>query len=59
MKKLHIYVDTSVIGGCYDDEFKPWSKALIEDFRRQRYVAVLSDVTAAGVKGARLEFLLD
>jgi len=52
MKKLHIYVDTSVIGGCYDDEFKPWSKALIEDFRRQRYVAVLSDVTAAEIAPA-------
>lgn len=52
MKKFHIYVDTSVIGGCFDDEFKPWSDALIEDFRRQRYVAVLSDVTAAEIAPA-------
>ena len=52
MKKLHIYVDTSVIGGCFDDEFKPWSDALIEDFRRQRYVAVLSDVTAVEIAPA-------
>lgn len=52
MKKLYIYVDTSVIGGCFDDEFKPWSDALIEDFRRQRYVAVLSDVTAAEIAPA-------
>ena len=39
MKKLRIYVDTSVIGGCYDPEFKVWSDALIEDFRGRRYRA--------------------
>ncbi|MDO8811915.1 MAG: hypothetical protein Q7J38_07815 [Gallionella sp.] len=49
MKKPYIYVDTSVIGGCFDVEFKEWSNALVEDFRRQRYVAVLSDVTAAEI----------
>ena len=52
MKKPRIYVDTSVIGGCFDAEFKQWSDALIEDFRRQRYVAVLSDVTAAEIAPA-------
>ncbi|MDS4020157.1 MAG: PIN domain-containing protein [Candidatus Competibacter sp.] len=49
MKKLRIYVDTSVIGGCFDSEFAEWSSALIEDFRKGRYRAVLSDVTAAEV----------
>jgi len=24
MKKLKIYLDTSVIGGSFDDEFKEW-----------------------------------
>jgi hypothetical protein len=52
MKKPLIYVDTSVIGGCFDVEFKQWSDALMEDFRRQRYVAVLSDVTAAEIDRA-------
>ena len=52
MKKLRIYVDTSVIGGCYDPEFKVWSEALIEDFRHRRYVPVLSDVTSAEVAPA-------
>lgn len=52
MKKPYIYVDTSVIGGCFDAEFKEWSDALVEDFRRQRYVAVLSDVTAAEIAPA-------
>lgn len=52
MKKLRIYVDTSVIGGCFDPEFKVWSDALIEDFRGWRYIPVLSDVTAAEISPA-------
>ncbi len=52
MKKLRIYVDTSVIGGCFDPEFKLWSEALVEDFREGRYTAVMSDVTATEVAPA-------
>jgi len=52
MKKLRIYIDTSVIGGCFDPEFKVWSDALVEDFRQRRYVPVLSNVTAAEVAPA-------
>ena len=32
-RKLRIYIDSSVIGGCYDDEFKEWSNQLIDEFR--------------------------
>ena len=46
MKKLRVYLDTSVIGGCFDPEFKEWSVALMEDFRQGRYIAVVSDVIA-------------
>jgi predicted nucleic acid-binding protein len=52
MKKFRIYVDTSVLGGCFDDEFAQWSNQLIEDFRRGRLVALLSAVTAAEVEQA-------
>ncbi len=52
MKKLRIYIDTSVIGGCFDPEFKIWSESLIEDFRQRRYVPVLSAVTAAEIDPA-------
>ncbi len=52
MKKPRIYVDTSVIGGCFDPEFEPWSVGLIEDFRRRIFKLVLSDVTAAEVASA-------
>ncbi|MBM4027885.1 MAG: type II toxin-antitoxin system VapC family toxin [Planctomycetes bacterium] len=52
MKKPRIYVDTSVIGGCFDPEFQLWSNGLVEDFRRGRFGLVLSDVTAAEVEPA-------
>lgn len=52
MKRLRIYVDTSVIGGCFDPEFQVWSESLMEDFRQGRYIAVVSDVTAAEVAPA-------
>jgi len=52
MKKLWIYVDTSVIGGCFDPEFHAWSNGLIEDFRARRFNLVLSDVTAAEIERA-------
>ena len=27
-----IYIDTSVIGGCFDEEFAEWSNILFEEF---------------------------
>jgi len=42
---LRIYVDTSVIGGCLDDEFAEWSLQLMQEFRDGKKIAVLSDIT--------------
>lgn len=47
-----IYVDTSVLGGCFDREFEQWSNALVEDFRHARLHPVLSDLLAAEVTNA-------
>ena len=52
MKKQRIYVDTSVIGGCFDAEFRLWSEALMEDFRQGRYIAVISEVVATEIAPA-------
>jgi hypothetical protein len=49
---LRIYIDTSVLGGCFDAEFSEWSNGLVRDFRAGRLVPVLSDVTAAEVVDA-------
>jgi hypothetical protein len=39
VKKLRVYLDTSVIGGCFDREFAVWSKALDADFQAQRFLS--------------------
>jgi hypothetical protein len=52
MRKQRIYVDTSVIGGCFDQEFELWSNGLIDDFRKGKFRLVLSDVTTAEIEGA-------
>jgi hypothetical protein len=49
MKTPRIYVDTSVLGGCFDPEFARWSNRLIEDFQAGRFVPVLSDLLAAEI----------
>ena len=41
---LKVYVDTSVIGGCFDYKFKKASLALFEDFKAGRKIMVYSDV---------------
>lgn len=45
MKLSRIYLDTSVIGGCHDKEFAPWSNGLMKDFRLRNYIPVISDLT--------------
>lgn len=42
MKELRIYADTSVFGGCFDDEFSKESKALFEDIKKGKFILVIS-----------------
>ena len=43
--KRRIYTDTSVIGGCRDEEFRDGSVALFDAFRAGAAIMVVSDVT--------------
>lgn len=43
--KQRIYIDTSVIGGCEDEEFSQWSIQLFKEFRQGLRIAVVSDLT--------------
>ena len=43
--KQRVYIDTSVIGGCFDIEFEEWSNLLFEDFKSGKRIAVASDIT--------------
>jgi len=45
MHKQRIYIDTSVIGGCFDEEFQEWSNKLFEEFINGNKIAVISNIT--------------
>lgn len=55
MIKLRIYIDTSVIGGCFDSEFKEWSDKLFEEFKTGIKIAIISDITLDELNLARDE----
>lgn len=42
---MRVYVDTSVIGGCLDEEFQRWSLRLVKEFLAGKKIAVISDIT--------------
>lgn len=50
--KPRIYLDTSVIGGYYDEEFMVWSRQLIYEIQRGLKMAVISDLTLVELTGA-------
>lgn len=52
---MKVYTDTSVIGGCFDDEFKEWSNALFQEFVSGIKQIVLSDLTLRELDFAREE----
>ncbi len=47
-----VYIDTSVIGGCLDNEFSTWSKLLFDEFRSGIKIAVVSDLTLRELEDA-------
>ncbi|MFL6201508.1 MAG: PIN domain protein [Thermoanaerobaculia bacterium] len=50
--RRRIYTDTSVVGGCLDDEFSTYSLQLFDRFRAGLDILVLSDLTLAELGGA-------
>jgi predicted nucleic acid-binding protein len=51
-RRLRIYIDTSVIGGYLDKEFKDASQKLINRFKKGEFQAVISDITKLELKQA-------
>ena len=43
--KFRIYTDTSVVGGCEDDEFRGPSRRLLEEFEGGELILVVSELT--------------
>lgn len=52
MKLQRIYIDTSVIGGCHDDEFATWSNGLMKDFRMGNFKPIISRIVALEIADA-------
>ncbi|MCX5814846.1 MAG: PIN domain protein [Proteobacteria bacterium] len=52
LRKLKIYIDTSVIGGCLDDEFKETSNLLINKFKKGEMIAMVSELTILEIRNA-------
>jgi hypothetical protein len=52
VKKLRIYVDTSVIGGCFDKEFSKWSNGLVKDFKLGNFLPIVSEIVAIEISKA-------
>ena len=44
-----VYIDTSVLGGCFDAEFARWSNGLMKDFRLGNFKPVFSKIVALEV----------
>lgn len=55
MRTQRVYIDTSILGGCFDPEFSRWSNALIDDFHSGRLKPVISEVAIAEVADAPAE----
>ena len=50
---MKVYVDTSVVGGCFDDEFKEWSLALFGEFIKGTKIMLVSDLMMRELENAR------
>jgi predicted nucleic acid-binding protein len=55
VKKIRVYVDTSVIGGCLDPEFETWSRGMLLDFQKGFFMLLLSSLTEAEIQDAPYE----
>lgn len=58
MKLISAYLDTSVIGGVFDDEFSNYSKRIFERILSNRMIGVISELTMKELEPAP-EFILE
>lgn len=53
--KSTVYADTSIFGGCFDDEFAAYSTELIEHFKIGERILTVSDLTLQEIENAPQE----
>ena len=52
MKKQRIYLDTSVFGGLYDEEFKEFTEPLFDRIKNSEFEIIHSNITEQELKNA-------
>lgn len=52
MKKQRIYIDTSVFGGLYDEEFKEFTEPLFERIKKSEFEVIHSNITEQELENA-------
>lgn len=52
MKKLRIYLDTSVIGGMFDDEFKARTDKLFTEIKEGKFIPCTSAIVSSEIEKA-------
>ena len=52
---MRLYLDTSVIGGNFDPEFKDWTTPLLDEIFSGLHVAVISDLTIREIQAVPLK----
>lgn len=53
--KFRVYADTSVFGGCSDNEFSEYSKKLVNEFKQGIKRLIISDLTLKELENAPVE----
>ena len=61
MKQQRIYIDTSIVGGFFDEEFEKETKPLFKRLENKEVVFVISEVLSGELENApeRVRTLLD
>jgi len=58
MKILRVYVENSVVGGYFDDEFEEPTKKLFDEFKKGNYKAVISSHVMAELEKGAPEYII-
>ena len=59
MKLLRIYIENSVIGGYFDEEFKEYTRKLFQDFKNKKYKPIISSHVIAELENGAPEKIIE
>ena len=59
MKLLRIYIENSVIGGYFDEEFQEYTRKLFQDFKSKKYKPIISSHVIAELENGAPEKIIE